>query len=234
MRALRLMLKTLWSPGEAFEEIRDSRVGPWIPFLVFILFSIASVYLMTSRIDIGEAFMRDILRSPQAGNMSQEQMDQMRDVFGSPYVTVGMYVASVLFTLVTVIVAGLFFVIFLILGSRPSFMRFWSVTTFAFTPMLLGNIAGTAVMYTIPPAAMRLSQINVLSPAIFMDPQMEAGALYTLAQLLSLTTIWVLVLLIIGYGVVGSNRFGTGLRTVVVLTPWLFFVGIRVLPTLLF
>ena len=234
MRALRLMLKTLWSPGEAFGEIREYRVGPWIPFLVFIVFGIASVYLMTSRIDIGEAAMRDFLRSPQAGNMSQEQMDQMREVFNNPYVTVAMYGGSVLFTLVTVIVAGLFFVIFLILGSRPGFMSFWSVTAFAFTPMLLSNIAGTAVMYTIPPAAMRLSQINVLSPAIFMDPEMEADALYALAQALSLTTIWVLVLLIIGYGVVASTRFGAGLRTVVVLTPWLFLVAIRVLPALLF
>ncbi len=234
MRALRLMLKTLWSPGEAFGEIREYRVGPWIPFLVFIIFGIASVYLMTSRIDVGEALMRDVLRSPQAGNMSQEQMDQTREFFGSPYVTVGMYVAKVLFTLVTVIVAGLFFVIFLILGSRPSFMRFWSVTTFAFTPILLANIAGTAVMYTIPPAAMRLSQVNVLSPAIFMDPQMEAGALYALAQALSLTTVWILVLLIIGYGVVASNRLGAGLRTVVVLTPWLFYVALWVLPALLF
>ncbi len=234
MRALRLMLKTLWSPGEAFGEIREYRVGPWIPFLVFIVFGIASVYLMTSRIDIGEAAMRDFLRSPQASNMSQQQMDQMREVFNNPYTIGVMYGASVLFTLVTVIVAGLFFVIFLILGNRSSFMSFWSVTTFAFTPMLLSNIAGTAVMYTIPPAAMRLSQINVLSPAIFMDPEMVPGALYTLAQALSLTTIWVLVLLIIGYGVVASTRFGAGLRTVVVLTPWLFLVAIRVLPALLF
>ncbi len=234
MRALRLMLKTLWSPGEAFGEIRDSRVGPWIPFLVFIVFGVAGTYLMTNRIDIGEAAMRDLLQSPQAGNVSQEQMDQMREFSGSPYVTIGLYVASVLFTLVTVIVAGLFFVIFLILGNRSSFMSFWSVTTFAFTPMMLNTVAGTAVMYTIPPAAMRLSQLNVLSPAIFLDPQMEAGALYTLAQALSLTTIWVLVLLIIGYGVVASTRFGAGLRTVVVLTPWLFLVAIRVLPALLF
>lgn len=234
MRALRLMLKTLWSPGEAFGEIRDSRVGPWIPFLVFIVFGVASVYLMTSRIDVGEALMRDFLRSPQAGNMSQEQMDQTREALGNPIVIGVMYGASLTLVALTVFVAGLFFVIFLILGSRPSFMRFWSVTTFAFTPMLVSTVAGTAVMYTVPPAAMRLSQLNVLSPAIFLDPQMEAGALYTLAQALSLTTIWVLVLLIIGYGVIGSTRIGTGLRTVIVLTPWLFIVALRVLPTLLF
>lgn len=67
MRALKLMLKTLWSPGEAFREIKEFGVGPWIPFLVLALFGIAGTYLLTSRVDVGDVLMRDVLRSPRPG-----------------------------------------------------------------------------------------------------------------------------------------------------------------------
>jgi predicted membrane protein len=113
-------------------------------------------------------------------------------------------------------------------------MSFWATTAFAFTPMMIGSIASIGVMYTIPPAAMQLGQLNVLSPAVFLDPNVEAGAIYALAQALSLTTIWTLCLLIIGYGVVGTKRSSTTLRSVVVVTPWLLTVALRVLPALLF
>jgi hypothetical protein len=113
-------------------------------------------------------------------------------------------------------------------------MEFWSVTTFSFTPMLLSSIAGIGVMFTIPPAALQLGQMNVLSPAVFMDPSGSAGLGYTLAQALSLTTLWTLALLIIGYGVLGSGRTSVVVRSVVVLVPWLILVALRALPALIF
>lgn len=234
MRALTLMLKTLWSPGEAFREIRDTGVGPWIPLVVFVAFGIIGTFLLTHRIDMGEAMMREILRSPQAGNLSLEQIEQMREgLSGNPLVVIFMYAASLFFVLMSLIAAALFSGIFLILGTRPRFMQFWSVTTFAFTPMLLSSIAGIAVMYTIPPAALRLGQMNVLSPAIFMDPEALAGPLYALAQSLSVTTLWALVLLVIGYGTLTSERINVVVRSVVVLIPWLLIVALRVLPSML-
>jgi hypothetical protein len=220
MREISLMLKVLWSPGAAFAQIRENRVRPWIPILVFIAFGLAGTYLLTNRVDIGEALMREILRSPQAGNMSQEQIIEMRGNMSNNPVIIGlMYGASIFLPLMALVASGLYFGIFLILGSRSSFLEFWSATTFSFTPMLLSSIAGIAVMFTIPPAALQLGQMNVLSPAVFMDPTGGTGPGYALAQALSLTTIWSLVLLIIGYGILGSGRTNVVVRSVVVLVP---------------
>jgi hypothetical protein len=229
------MLKVLWSPGAAFTEIREARARPWIPILVFIVFGLGGTYLLTSRVDMGEALMREIVRSPQAGNMSQEQIVQMREGLSNNPLIVGlMYGASLFLPLMALLASGLYFGIFLILGSRSAFMEFWSVTTFSFTPMLLSSIAGIGVMFTIPPAALQLGQMNVLSPAVFMDPSGSAGLGYTLAQALSLTTLWTLALLIIGYGVLGSGRTSVVVRSVVVLVPWLILVALRALPALIF
>ena len=234
MRAFALILKTLWSPGSAFREIRESRTGPWIPFLVFIAIGVSSTYLLTSRIDFGEALMREVLRGPQAGDMSLDDMNALRETFNNPYVTAGLYMASLWWVGVSLPVATLYYLIFLMVGSRAGFMRFWSVTAFAFTPILVAGVAGLGVMYTIPPSAFSLGQMNVLSAAVFMDPQAESGALYALAQATSLTTIWILALLTIGYGVLTPKRIGAATRAVIVVIPWLFVVATRVLPALIF
>jgi len=236
MRAITLMLKTLWSPGAAFAEIREARIGPWVPIAVTIAFGLLNTFLLTNRVDVGDALMREFMRNPQVSNMSAEQLAEMRQGMeqGAPLIRAAFYGIAVAFPFASVIVAGLYFGIFLVLGSRSGFMSFWATTAFAFTPMMIGSIASIGVMYTIPPAAMQLGQLNVLSPAVFLDPNVEAGAIYALAQALSLTTIWTLCLLIIGYGVVGTKRSSTTLRSVVVVTPWLLTVALRVLPALLF
>ena len=235
MRALALMLKTLWSPAAAFREIRDGGAGPWVPMLMFVAFGVASVYLLTSRVDMGEVLTREIQRSPQAGNMSQEQLAEMREgLSNSPWVIVPMYALSSLSVVATFVTALVYYLIFLVLGSRSRFLAFWSVTVFAFTPTLVASVAGIGVMYTIPPSAFSLGQMNVLSAAVFMDPAAEAGALYALAQAVSVTTIWILALLTIGYGVLLSKPIDPAARAVIVVIPWLVVVAARVAPAWIF
>ena len=231
MRTITLMLKTFWSPGEVFAEIKESKIGPWIPMLTVAAFSVGLITVLLNVADVGAMALRAIMQSPQAGNMSQEDMENMRRLMNSDLITVWAYVNSVLFwPLWTFIVSTIYFGLFLILGSRGKFMQFWSVTAFSFMPMLIGSVAGFFVIFTTPPAALEMQRLAVLTAATFVPLEAGefAGILYTFLQTLSLTTLWALALMVIGYGVIGSKRISAVTRTVVVCIPWLLTVSARI------
>jgi len=70
VRAIGLMIKVLWSPGEAFREIRDQGVGPWVPIIVMSLAAVGLTALLLTVADFGEMMLRQIQTSPNAGSMS--------------------------------------------------------------------------------------------------------------------------------------------------------------------
>ena len=232
MRAITLMLKIIWSPGNAFEDIRDSKIGPWIPLLILIVASLTFTTFFLSVVDPVDVAIRQIQQSPQGGNMSQEAIDDLRRTLtDSNFLRILAYVSSVGFLPIWILViSGIYFGIFLVLGSRATFMQFWSVTAFSFTPSLVGTAAGLVAVLTTPPAALDVGRIAVLTAATFMPLESgeTAGFLYTFLQTLSVPTLWTLALLVIGYGVVASKKIGAGVRTIAVCLPWLLTVAARV------
>ena len=237
MRALTLMLKIFWSPGEAFAQIKESKVGPWIPMLTLVAFSLAATTIFLSVADLGELFFRQIQQSPQGGEISREALENLRETLvDNPFVNIVAYAGAVILPILMLVVTSVYFGLFLVLGSRGKFMQFWSVTAFSFMPLLLGSLAGFVVVFTTPPAALELQRMNVLTAATFipLESGETAGVLFVFLQTLSLPTFWTLSLLVIGYGVIASKRISAVTRTIVVFIPWLITVGLRVGATWIF
>lgn len=236
MRAIGLMFKVLWSPGEAFRTIVDDRIGPWIPLLVNTLATFGLAWLLFSIADLGDIMMRQIILSGQAGQMSAEQMQQTQAFFRTPLFQGGMMVffgiAPVLFIAIATVVG---FVLFLIAGVRDRFMRFFSVVAFSFTPGIVGAAAAAAVILTTNPAALNFNHLRVLSASVFypLEANDVAGPLYVFLQNLDLTMLWTLVLIVIGTGALGTKPASVVLRTALVFVPWLLLVALGVGATAL-
>jgi hypothetical protein len=168
--------------------------------------------------------------------MSAEDMQQARAFFGSPVFTTGtMVVLAGIPTLFILIAAILAFVVFLIAGVRDSFMRFFSVVAFSFTPGVVGAAAAAAVILTTNPAALSFNHLRVLSASVFypLEANDVAGPLFVFLQNLDLTMLWTLVLIVIGTGCLGKKPASVILRTTVVFVPWLLLVALSVGATAL-
>ncbi len=130
--------------------------------------------------------------------------------------------------LITLIVASLFFGIFSAAGRQRGFKAFLSVTAFAFLPTALHHLA-QGVMILTPNAQQLLpSQIGRLNLAVFLDPQAVSSGFYVAAGMIDVVSIWVLVLLIVGYRHVVNPRLATGIVAGLVVVPWLLYAGLRI------
>src|SRR5215467_12010265 len=125
MQSITLLFKVLWSPGEAmFLLSKNPKVLTPIVFLT--LFSIVTGTVFVTKLDSAELAMRAIERSSRGSSLSDEQKAQMRRQVNSPIVKGFTFVSAVLGSLLIVlIVAGIYFAIFTMLGREGGFKAFF-------------------------------------------------------------------------------------------------------------
>ena len=246
MKGFVLVFKTFWSPGSAFEEIAESPVRPWAAILVLTIVGLISAGVITATVDPAEMALRAMEQSPQGANLTEEQKEQFVERLNNPAVryigfagalvgpTVGFAGALVGPTVLIVVLSGIYFGIFMILGSSAKYGKFFSLTSFAMLPLLIRNVAATMMVLFIPSSAINPQELGGIAPSAFLDPTEVSRTVFAIAQSLDLITFWVLILLIIAYRNVAPNRTSVITRTIGVLIPWLILVAGRVGLTLLF
>ncbi len=235
MKGFVLVFKTFWSPGSAFEEIAESPVRPWAAILVLTIVGLISAGVITATVDPAEMALRAMEQSPQGANLTEEQKEQFVERLNNPAVRyIGFAGALVGPTVLIVVLSGIYFGIFMILGSSAKYGKFFSLTSFAMLPLLIRNVAATMMVLFIPSSAINPQELGGIAPSAFLDPTEVSRTVFAIAQSLDLITFWVLILLIIAYRNVAPNRTSVITRTIGVLIPWLILVAGRVGLTLLF
>ena len=194
-----------------------------------MIVAVIGTTVFTANVNLGELLIRQAQQSPQGANMTEEQQEAIRQRMNSPAIRVIAYVQAVAFLpLMLAVVSGVYFGLFLLLGSSGGYKQFFTLTAFAFLPMVEASVAGMIVILLLPSSALDLQQMNVLSAATFLDPAESSRVLFALAQSLSLTAIWVVSLMVIGFRNLAPKRTSTLTLSLVVLVPWLVTVALRV------
>jgi len=227
MQSITLLFKVLWSPGEAmFLLSKNPRV--LTPILFLTLFSILTGSVLVMKLDSAELAMRAIERSRGGSNLSDEQKAQLRRQMDSPVVKGFTFVSAVLGALLLVlIVAGIYFALFTMLGREGSFKAFLSITAYAFVPTIFRSMAAMLSAYLVPPASLMPDELGSLSPAVFLDRDSVSPVLFTAVNSIDLVNIWVLSLLVIGYGFVTRKSLSKASRAAAVLSVFLLYVALR-------
>ncbi len=226
MQSITLLFKVLWSPGEAmFLLSKNPRV--LTPILFLTLFSILTGAVLVMKLDSAELAMRAIERSRGGSNLSDEQKAQLRRQMDSPVVKGFTFVSAVLGALLLVlIVAGIYFALFTMLGREGSFKAFLSITAYAFVPTIFRSMAAMLSAYVVPPASLMPDELG-LSPAVFLDRDSVSPVLFTAVNSIDLVNIWVLSLLGIGYGFVTRKSLSKASRAAAILGVFLLYVALR-------
>jgi hypothetical protein len=227
MQSIGLLLKVLWSPGEAMYLLsKNPRV--LAPILFLSLFSALAGGAILMKVDSSELAIR-MLERPGAGmNLAEEQKELIRESMNSP-VTRGMGFATTFLgpIFVVVLVAGIYFVIFTVVGREGGFKSFFSITAFAFIPGIFRQLAMILTVFVVPSSSLMPDQLGSVSPAVFLDRDSMSPLLFAAVNSVDAISIWILILLIIGYGFVTPKSVSKAARAGAVVCVFLVYVTLR-------
>lgn len=216
-------LQRLWmvftSPGEVFADINIKPT--WVLILIlFVVLGVAVQLIAVPHVDT-EATLFESL-GDRADDLSEAQIDNMvgqAERIGR---------LAPLFTIVVgpiawAIMAGVFFVMLKITGSETDYVRTLSTILHAYWPASVVQSVLMAVLIQ------RVGQIpqseipNVVKANLgaFLSPDTPAGLL-AVANSISVFNIWAVILLVIGFTIVG--RISRGKAVAAALVPWLLYL----------
>jgi Yip1 domain len=227
MRSITLLFKVLWSPGEAMSFI--ARNPRWIlPVSLLICSSLAGAAIVKSKLP--DLPMRVIERSATGRNLSDDVKDNMRRQADSP----AAWIFTLIFSgirpvLLLVTVSAIYFSIFTIIGREGTFKSFFSITAFAFLPMIFRQIATALTAFFVPSSSVMPDELGSLSPAVFLDRDAVSALVFSATNMIDVVSIWTLSLMIIGYAFVARKSLSRATRGGVVLGVFLFYALARIL-----
>ena len=233
MRGFLLVFKTFWSPGSAFEEIAESPVRSWAAILVLTIVGLISTGVITATVDPAEMALRAMEQSPQGANLTEEQKGQFVERLNNPAVRyIGFAGALVGPTVLIAVLSGIYFGIFMILGSSAKTLAqarrspsFWIYSA----GLSIHALFGTAVTFHIVsifadagrdrieafayflPQAMVATSVNLVASWLVDRHRLKpflvimlSGFLIGAIGLINLDTRWGYLMLISGFGLGGG------------------------------
>jgi hypothetical protein len=228
MQTIGLLFKVLWSPGEAMSSLAKSpRV--LTPMIFLTLVSMLTGAAVMTKISPADLALKAIKQSPQGRNFTDAQEQQLRTTMDLPAVKALTLASTCLGPAVLVlIIAALYFGIFTMLGREGGFKAFLSITAFAFVPNVFRQLAAVVTAFVVPVASIMPDELGSISPAVFLDRDTMIPALFIFVNMIDLVTVWILALLVIGYGRVTRKSLSKVVLVGGVLGPFLAYAAVRI------
>lgn len=228
---------TLLSPGETFADV--NRKPTWIaPMIIAIATVIASTFFFQWRVNPDwDSIMRNqIKKQLERSNQSltEEQMQQ-RVSFAKGIAKFSPLIGAVFTPIIYVVVAGIFALGLMFIQAKTTFKKILSVVAWSFAA--IGIVATVVTMASLMVRDEEgLRSIDPTQPAGVVPSNIAAflssdtsPVLKALAGSLDIFTIWILILLSIGFATIaGSRKITTGKAATVVFGFWAVYVLIKV------
>lgn len=216
-------LQRLWmiftSPGEVFTDIG---VKPtWVLILVlFIVLGIAVNLIVLPHIDTEATLLQRL--GDRADDLSQAQIDNMVQQAQKIGKLTPLF-ALVIGPIAWAIMAGVFFVMLKMVGSDVDYVKTLSTILHAYWP---GSLVQSVLMAVLIQRVDQISQYeltNVVKASVgsFLAAD-TPNAIKAVADSISVFNIWAVILLIVGFTIVG--KISRGKATVVALVPWIVYL----------
>src|SRR5207253_8786319 len=132
------------------------------PPLVFLsLFSMLTGAAVMTKISPADLAIRAIEKSPRGANFSEDQKDQLRKTMDSAVVKTLTFCSPAFGPAVLVLlITGLYFGLFTLLGREGGFKAFLSITAFAFIPSIFRQLAAVLSVYVVPAASIMPDELG--------------------------------------------------------------------------
>jgi hypothetical protein len=202
------------SPHRVFDDIRESRVSWWQPWIIVSMVYVVATWLMAP---LQQAMLE---ANPQfQGQGAGDQMGLMR--------TVGIVMAPAMALVVTALAAGITYVLVTLTSKEATFKKYFTLLFFANVVFAVGYLLTTVLLRlrgienVTSPEDMQVSlSLRVLAPE-------GSSLLKGLLGSIEFFSIWGLVLVVVGLRRVFAMRTGQAIGCVIPL--WVIFAAFSVL-----
>jgi hypothetical protein len=216
----------LFAPADTFRDIAR-RPDVLVPLLVLVIVSYIATIVIIPKMDWDAVTAQQAeqikKKNPNTSDADIARMGKFAKAIG----TVTAYVMPVLLIAWYAIVAAVLLGVFRLFGGEGTFKQAFSTTLYSWMPMVLGSIVGVIVVALRPGLVDPTTMVTLVksNPAFLVDPKSQA-ALFSLLSSLDIFTIWVIVLLSIGFATLARTSKAKAAGIVVGL--WVVLILIKV------
>jgi len=213
------LINVFVAPQNTFADLRG-KASWWVPFVLSCIFAYGLIFTVDKQVGFERVTENQIKLNPKAAErldqLSPDQRARQMDI--SVKVTKAIsYAFPVLVLIVNIIIAGVLMATFNFgLGTEIKFGQALAIVMYA---GLIGIIKSVLAMVTLF-AGSNLDSFNFSNPvgtnaAYYMSITDTAPWLYRAASWLDVITIWLFVLIGIGFAVVGRKKISSGVGVMV-------------------
>jgi hypothetical protein len=214
-----------FEPKKTFEDI--NRKATWIGiFIIMAILGIVVAYAMVSHID-PVAMMRQQM---EARNMTEAQINaaieaQQNNPLVKNLMYLGVVVAPIAQIVAYLIMAGVFLLIFMLMGAPLSFKKTLAVTIWGGAPPgIVMSVLSVVLIYVKNPENINAAQGIVMSN---LGPLVDSKAspfLNSVLASIDLFSLWTIVMLSIGLAAISGRKLTTKKAAIGILILWVLFV----------
>jgi Yip1 domain len=218
----------LFSPGKTFADI--ARVPSFaLPLILTTVLSLIAVTTLSMHMNWAQFVRQKIDESPRASSLTAEQKDQQAET-GAKVTTYIVYASGLLapaiFALiVAVVMLGAFN---LLGGAKATFMQSLGIAAHSGLVGLISTPIFVLVMFLKPKGTIDPENPVVTNVAAFL-PEDSAKWLIALGKSIDIFTIWMLILVAIGFAAVNPKKLKGGAAYGIAFGVWGAWVVVRVI-----
>jgi hypothetical protein len=215
-----------FNPKETFKDI--AAAPTWIiPTVLLVLLSTMACFALNQRMDWRSFMSQQIEKSPQAANMSPEQKEQ-RIEGGAKISRAITYFLGVAPAVVILIVAVVMFGSYnLFAGAGASFSQAMGIISHVFLTSILSTAIFLLVLFIKPVGTFDLDNPVATNLGVLI-PEDAAKWLMTLGKSIDIFSIWMLLLIAVGFAAVNPRKLKFGQSFAIALGVWAVFVLVKV------
>jgi hypothetical protein len=227
------IIGVFFSPKPTFEDI--ARKPSWLlPIVISTILSIIAMVALNQRMNWRDYVSQQIEKNPRSAQLSAEQKQQQIDG-GAKFTPIILYVAGVIGPMISVLIVGgvMMLVYNLLAGASATFSQSLSIVAHAFLVGVISTPLFLLVVFLKPFGTIDVENPLASNLAAFL-PDDAAKWLVALGKSIDIFSIWILILIAIGFAAVNPRKLQGAKPFVIVFSVWGAFVVIRTLWSFLF
>lgn len=210
------LINVFIAPSKTFTDLKR-KPSWWVPWLVGAVLSMAFIALVNQKIGMEQVMENYLHGQPKtAERIEKLPADQQQRVRNQMMMSFkyGSYAAPVFSLLGLVIISGVLMASFNFgAGAELKFGTSMAVVSYAFLPFALHALLAMGTLFAIDPEAFNLENPVATNLGLLVN-QASSPGLYRLASALDVFSIWVIILMGIGFAAVSKLKRGTTMMTV--------------------
>jgi len=229
---------TFIAPSDVFQDIKQGNRSWWLPMIVLALASYILFAAIVQNIGMQTVLDNQIRMSPKASEQLAQLTTEQREKRNSISLEVmnSVFIAGPVMGLIGAAVVSMVLLgtINFVFGGRARFGDLFTVSYYAWLPMVIKVLLGVAVIYAGQlPESFNIKNYAPTNLAAFLDPSETDKTFYAFASAIDVITIWTLLLMSMGVAAVARVRrkaafvsvFGWWMVVVLFQTGWATFFG---------